>query len=179
MAVGIAGNFSLTYNLCVEILKKVSIATVLSLIVLTYGLIGCAPSSSISNSLPETYAPSTIEQMLRAEAERWKGAPHRMGGIGRKGVDCSGLVMQMYKRLFNIQLPRMTNDQVRLGSPVHKSRIQAGDLVFFRPPNKIRHVGIYLGGGDFVHASKSSGVIVSNMNDTFWRNAYWTARRII
>ncbi len=169
----------LPYHLCVEALKTVSTSVALILIVLAYGLTGCASTSSTSNSLQETYAPSTIEQVLRTEAERWIGTPHHLGGTDSKGIDCSGLVMQIYKRLFNIQLPRMTNDQMRLGSPVQRSRIQAGDLVFFRPPRKTRHVGIYLGDGDFVHASKSNGVIISNMNDKFWRNAFWTARRII
>ena len=53
-----------------------------------------------------------------------------------------------------------------------------GDLVFFHPPNKIRHVGIYLGRGEFAHASTSTGVTISQMNSTYWRNAYWTARRV-
>ncbi len=162
-----------------ETLKKVSAPTVLSIIIMAYGLIGCASSPSSPNRLPETYATENIEQMLRSEANRWKGTPHRMGGTSRKGTDCSGLVMQIYKHLFNIQLPRMTNDQVRLGRSIQRSQIRAGDLVFFRPPYKKNHVGIYLGEGDFVHASTSKGVIISNMNDRFWRNAYWTARRIL
>jgi probable lipoprotein NlpC len=117
--------------------------------------------------------------MLRLEADRWKGTPHRMGGTDREGIDCSGFVMQVYKHLFNIHLPRMTNEQASLGRPIPRSRIHAGDLVFFLPPNKIRHVGIYLGDGDFVHASTSKGVIISNINDRYWQNAFWTARRIL
>lgn len=146
---------------------------------IVFGLIGCAPSPSSPKRHPETYAPSNIEQMLRSEAYRWEGTPHRIGGTSKEGTDCSGFVKQVYKHLFNIQLPRMTSDQVRLGRSIQRSQIRAGDLVFFLPPNKIRHVGIYLGDGDFVHASTSKGVIISNINDRYWRNAFWTARRIL
>ncbi|MEN8690628.1 MAG: NlpC/P60 family protein [Desulfobacterales bacterium] len=57
--------------------------------------------------------------------------------------------------------------------------MRAGDLVFFRPPDYPRHVGIYLREGQFVHASKSQGVIISPIDQTYWKRHFWTARRIL
>jgi cell wall-associated NlpC family hydrolase len=101
-----------------------------------------------------------------------------MGGNNRSGIDCSGFVRRIFKDLFNVRLPRSTALQVNTGCKVSKDQLKAGDLVFFHPPNKIRHVGIYLGRGEFAHASTSKGVTISRLNTTYWRKAYWTARRV-
>jgi len=154
--------------------------------------------SSCAGSPPHTNAPSTaptrmsvpqsrqqrqphqatIEQRLRSEVRMWKGTPHRMGGTRRSGVDCSGFVQRIFNDLFDIKLPRSTASQVRTGLATPVKHLRPGDLVFFHPPNKVRHVGIYLGRGEFAHASTSRGVTISRMDASYWRNAYWTARRI-
>ena len=122
---------------------------------------------------------NNIEQLLRSEANRWKGTPHRLGGNSRKGIDCSGFVSKLYKSLFNIRLPRSAREQAHVGTPVSRIQIRAGDLVFFLPPRKGRHVGIYLGSGEFVHASSTNGVTISNMTNPYWRKCYWKARRVL
>lgn len=109
----------------------------------------------------------------------WEGTPHRMGGTGPNGVDCSGLVMLTYNDLFDIQLPRSTAEQIKIGSRVRKRKLQAGDIVFFLLPGKKRHVGIYLSKGEFVHVSSSEGVTISNLYSSYWRRVYWTARRVL
>jgi len=120
-----------------------------------------------------------IEQQLRTEAARWRGTPHRMGGSDRRGVDCSGLVQQMYQDLFGIQLPRTARQQSARGLRVKRNELKPGDLVFFNPPGKKDHVGIYLGRGDFVHTSSKKGVTVSRIDSSYWKKYYWTARRIL
>ena len=120
-----------------------------------------------------------LEGRLRTEAHRWEGTPHRLGGISRKGIDCSGLVMQIYRHLFDIRLPRMTQEQLQLGRVVPPEDLQPGDLVFFRPPRKPRHVGIYLGRGEFVHASKTRGVMISRLDEGYWQDFFFAARRIL
>jgi len=87
--------------------------------------------------------------------------------------------MKIYKKLFGLQIPRTTEEQVRTGVSVSMGQLQAGDLVFFLLSDKKRHVGIYLIKGEFVHASKSKGVTISDINDQYWRENYWTARRIL
>lgn len=120
-----------------------------------------------------------IEKRLRQEYRRWRGTRHRLGGSGRGGTDCSGFVKAVYKEVFNIDLARTTRMQVRQGQAVSYKNIRPGDLVFFRPPSYPRHVGIYLGGAEFIHASKNKGVTISKIDKVYWGNYYWTARRIL
>jgi cell wall-associated NlpC family hydrolase len=118
------------------------------------------------------------ERALRDEYKRWQGTKHKMGGTDERGVDCSGFVQAVYGNVFRVDLPRTTRDQLRQGVPVRRSALQPGDLVFFRPPGYPRHVGIYLGGDEFVHASKTRGVTISRIAPHYWGKFYWTARRI-
>ena len=119
-----------------------------------------------------------VEQQLRVEVSRWYGTPHRLGGNDLNGVDCSGLIWRIYQDLFGIQIPRTARAQAGLGSRVNRDGLEPGDLIFFRPPGKKDHVGIYLGKGEFVHTSTSRGVTISQMDLSYWRKAFWTARRI-
>ena len=120
-----------------------------------------------------------IEKRLRQEYRRWQGTRHRLGGTGSRGIDCSGFVKAVYKDVFKVDLPRTTKAQVRQGRSIPFDALQAGDLVFFKPPTYPRHVGIYLGGSEFVHASKNKGVTLSKIDPTYWGKYYWTARRIL
>ena len=124
-------------------------------------------------------ADAEIEKRLRQEYRRWKGIRHRLGGTGSRGIDCSGFVKAIYKDVFNVNLPRTTKAQARRGRPIPFKELQAGDLVFFKPPTYPRHVGIYLGGSEFVHASKNKGVTLSKIDPTYRGKYYWTARRIL
>lgn len=121
---------------------------------------------------------STLKR-LYAQYYGWKGTPYRYGGLSKNGVDCSGFVHKAYKSVFNITLPRSTKDQVKQGKRVYINQLHAGDLVFFKTGPNVRHVGIYLEKGKFVHASTSKGVIVSTMYSGYWKNNYWQARRLI
>ena len=109
--------------------------------------------------------------------QQWVGTPHRMGGATRKGTDCSGFVQHLYRDIFQQKIPRSTAQQIRAGQLVVKKQLRPGDLVFFRIPYKGPHVGIYLGREDFAHASTSKGVMISSLEDDYWRTSYWTARR--
>ncbi len=120
-----------------------------------------------------------IERQIRDVVTRWSGTPHKMGGNDRTGIDCSGFVQKVYRELFHIKLPRSTELQVQIGIPVSLRELSSGDLIFFHPPNKIRHVGIYLSNGEFAHASASRGVTISSLYTPYWRNAYWTSKRIL
>jgi probable lipoprotein NlpC len=141
--------------------------------------VGCTSAPEPQPTLPQPSPRSSIEQNLRAEAAKWKGTPHRLGGTDHSGIDCSGLVMRVYKDLFGKKLPRTTWAQSRMGRPVAVHALKAGDLVFFDPPGKRRHVGIYLSRGEFVHASYSRGVMISNLHNPYWRRTFWTVRRVL
>jgi cell wall-associated NlpC family hydrolase len=120
-----------------------------------------------------------VEKRIRDEYAQWKGTQHRLGGTDHSGIDCSAFVKAIYETVFNIELPRTTKKQVKEGSPVNRKDLQAGDLVFFKPPKYTRHVGIFLSGSEFVHASKRKGVIISRIDPYYWGKYYWTARRIL
>jgi lipoprotein Spr/probable lipoprotein NlpC len=83
-----------------------------------------------------------------------------------------------YLTRFNISLPRSTYQQSQAGDYVFQKDLRAGDLIFFRIGYSTRHVGIYLENDLFAHASKSKGVMLSRVHDTYWSKRYWKAIRI-
>lgn len=93
------------------------------------------------------------------------GVPYQLGGSTLKGMDCSALVKKIYE-VFNIELPRTTREQFSIGKKVEKSQLEEGDLVFFREGGNRAHVGIYVGGNQFVHASSYSREVKMDYLDT-------------
>jgi cell wall-associated NlpC family hydrolase len=113
-------------------------------------------------------------------ARTFLGTPYRNGGTTRDGVDCSGLVLNVYRR-FDVALPRTSFDQSRIGEKVNRWTVEPGDLVFFKTTrNPVSHVGIYIGRGQFIHASTSARrVRIDKMEDDYFRKRFVTARRVI
>ncbi len=131
-------------------------------------------ASSYHFKEPDQYR--TISK-LYTRLDEWQGVPHRDGGMSKKGVDCSGFTYLTFRDLFNVQLPRTTSQLSHSGSPVSKGLLQPGDLVFFKV-EKGRHVGIYVEKQKFIHASKSKGVMMSRLDNPYWQQHYWQARRV-
>jgi len=114
-------------------------------------------------------------------AKTFVGTPYRQGGTSRKGVDCSGLVFAVYRE-FDIRLPRTSRDQSRIGDQVYRSGLKPADLLFFKTSRKesVSHVGIYIGGGKFVHASTSDRKVrIDALNDNYYKRRFTVARRIV
>lgn len=111
------------------------------------------------------------------------GIPYRLGGNSpQTGLDCSGLVGHVFRQTAGMQLPRDSRAISDAAQPLARDELQPGDLVFFNTLNRAySHVGIYLGENRFVHASSSrtGGVMVSNLNDTYWRTRFDGARRVL
>ncbi len=120
-----------------------------------------------------------LGQALNNEVIKWKGVPHCLGGTTLKCVDCSGLVMKIFESMCGIRLPRTTKEQAKIGTSVSRKELIAGDLVFFKPGFKKRHVGICLDSNRFVHTSVSKGVTISRLDNPYWKKHYWKAKRII
>ena len=118
------------------------------------------------------------DAFLRDAAPNWIGIPYRWGGSSRRGIDCSAFVQQYVRETLGIELPRTTASQRYEGVPIEQDQLQAGDLVFFRRRG-VRHVGVYLSEGDFIHASSSRGVTISNLDSDYWTRYYWMSRRIV
>lgn len=108
----------------------------------------------------------------------WVGTPYRLGGSSKSGIDCSAFVMIGFESRFGITLPRTTAEQRTMGESVSRSELRPGDLVFFKTGWSTRHVGIYIGNHQFLHASTSQGVMLSSLNNHYWQQKYWLARRL-
>src|SRR5512142_2812214 len=97
------------------------------------------------------------------------------------GIDCSGLVQQVYAH-FGIQLPRVTYQQITQGASVPVNKLQPGDLVFFDTESNKKgadHVGIYIGGGKFIHAPHTGDVVkISSLSDSYYMNRLMAVRRV-
>ncbi|WP_291562052.1 C40 family peptidase [Bacteroides sp.] len=113
---------------------------------------------------------------LYLEAADWIGTPYRDGGTTKKGVDCSGLTMSIYRTVYRKRLSRNSEEQRDKDCQrVLKRNLREGDLVFFHNGKKKRrasHVGIYLKDGRFIHASTSVGVVVSSLNERYY-SSHW------
>ncbi len=133
------------------------------------------------NGFPKksSYSISRVKNILKQQEKHWRGTRYKMGGLSRKGIDCSGFVYITFKDDLGIELPRSTKLQVNIGNFVNKKTLQIGDLVFFKTGLKVRHVGIYVGNLQFIHASTSKGVMVSNLENPYWYKKYWKAKRVI
>lgn len=118
-----------------------------------------------------------LSKTLHGQFREWQGTPYRMGGTTRAGIDCSAYVAEAFRPL-GLDLPRSTLEQVQTGRPVARDELGLGDLVFFKTGRGSRHVGIYLERGEFMHASRQRGVMISSLHNRYWRSKYWQARRV-
>jgi len=114
---------------------------------------------------------------LYREAASWLHVPHEDGGSSRKGTDCSFLVYSIYKTVYNKTLERNSADILNKNCRrISRSRLKEGDLVFFstssRSKSRVSHVGIYLKENKFLHSSTSKGVIVSDMDEDYYRKTW-------
>ena len=120
-----------------------------------------------------------INRQIQLQYQQWKGTRYAYGGLSRNGIDCSGFVYVTYLDKFGIKLPRSTSSLSQVGRKVKRAELRPGDLVFFKTGFKGRHVGIYMDKGRFVHASTKKGVMISSFRDYYWKNKYWTSRRVV
>lgn len=126
---------------------------------------------------------SRSERELRSKLDDafsdWKGTRYLLGGTNSRGIDCSAFMQVVYKDYLGITLPRTTREQILLGNSVRKRNIKIGDMVFFKTGRDTYHVGVMINGEQFMHASTSNGVTISNLQNQYWVNTYLTTRRIL
>ncbi len=121
---------------------------------------------------------TVTNMILFSEIERWMGTRYRYGGATSKGIDCSAYTGTLVHNVYGIVLARTAREQYANCIKLDKEELQQGDLVFFNTRGGISHVGMYLGNGYFTHASTSSGVMISNLNETYWSKKYVSGGRI-
>jgi cell wall-associated NlpC family hydrolase len=136
-----------------------------------------APSGiGITISTPEaTVAPPSQYGGVVGIAMRYLGTPYSWGGASPGGFDCSGFVMYVYSQV-GVSLPHYTGAQWNMGVPVSRDQLEPGDLVFF---DGLSHVGIYIGGDQFIHAPHTGDVVkISSLSESWYAGTYAGARRI-
>ena len=118
-------------------------------------------------------------------AKTFKGTRYKFGGTTKKGMDCSGLVFTAFSKE-DIRLPRISRDMAKTGKRISLSQSTEGDLVFFKTSKSkktINHVGLVVtsrkGEILFIHSTTSRGVIISSMDEGYWKSAFVEARRVM
>ncbi len=144
---------------------------------------------------PRPHAPPSIAAVPRDSENAWPhraphleasrivdlalehlGAPYVWGGASPAGFDCSGLISYVYAQV-GIALPHNAAQQFRHGVPVARDELQPGDLVFF---DGLRHNGLYIGDGRFIHAARSEkSIVISNLDERWYGNRWVGARRLL
>lgn len=124
----------------------------------------------------------TVRQPVAAiisSALSFRGIPYRNGGSDPTGFDCSGFVQYVYA-MHGTGLPRDVHNQYRIGREVDRKDVKPGDLVFFETVSRgASHVGLAIGGGEFVHAPSSRGVVrVEKLTSSYWATRFVGARRV-
>lgn len=138
------------------------------------GRAGSPPVSGVpAGANTDGYALSSTALSLR-------GAPYRNGGVDpANGFDCSGFVRYVYQQ-HGVPMPRAVREQFQVGKPVKRERLAPGDLVFFSTVAPgASHVGIMIGGDQFIHAPSERGVVrVENLTSQYWASRYIGAKRV-
>lgn len=160
---------------------------ILYFITLSILLVSCGSTKSARKSGETKYYEVPTDKRLVNivnDALSFQGTGYKWGGTTRKGMDCSGLVYTAFKSE-QILLPRVSRNMAQEGTRIKTGEVNIGDLLFFRTDGskRINHVGLVVdirpGEIVFIHSTTSRGVIVSSLEEKYWKKAYIEARRII
>jgi peptidoglycan DL-endopeptidase CwlO len=161
----------------------------ITVLLLTAFAAGCATSGAVPKPFPGAPAGETplpeppaarIETAAIVEtALSFRGVPYRNGGSDPAGFDCSGLVQYVFAQ-HGVALPRETREQFQVGTDVRLAGIEPGDLIFFRTTaSGPSHVGVAIGGDEFVHAPSTRGVVrVERFSAPYWASRIVGVRRM-
>jgi lipoprotein Spr len=111
--------------------------------------------------------------------EQWRATPYRYGGTSERGIDCSGFVHVILRSIYSVERRGGSAQLFSQVERVKREELQEGDLVFFRiHRGRISHVGLYLSNDKFMHATTRGGVMISDLNEPYYRRYYAGAGRL-
>ncbi|MEM6684590.1 MAG: C40 family peptidase [Bacteroidota bacterium] len=156
--------------------------------------VSCGSSKKVTSSL-KTSKSTTVVKTTKKNASKasaivktamtYKGTRYKYGGTTKKGMDCSGLMYTAFGA-HKVSLPRVSYQQATQGKRIKLNTVQKGDLLFFQTNKnrkRINHVGLVVshksGIIKFIHSTSSKGVLVSSLDERYWKNAFTEARRVL
>jgi cell wall-associated NlpC family hydrolase len=126
---------------------------------------------------PTTYVKNNLE--LYKFIDMWYGTPYCYGGSTQNGIDCSAFAKTLYNDVYHFTLTRDGGSQFNECDPIERENLEEGDLIFFKIRSRsISHVAVYLGNNKFVHASSGKGVMISDLNESYWNRFYYKGGRL-
>jgi len=123
---------------------------------------------------------SCVNSNLYFEIYKWLNTPYCYGGETGKGIDCSGFSNKIYQAVYGKTLEGGSRDIFTMVKPINIKLAEEGDLLFFKIwKGQISHVGIYLQGRKFAHATTQAGVIISDLDEAYYKKCFYRAGRLI
>ena len=159
-------------------------------LILTFGLLfgalfysyGYCEKLLVVTSVESPHDMTRLDKRILQEVSKYIGVRYKRGGSSNSGVDCSGFVRLIYRRIFHVDLPYNAACQSRsaIFDDIPFEELRTGDLIYFSrtPKEKINHVGIYMVDGEFAHAIEAKGVTVSSLNEPHWKVRVKKIKRI-
>ena len=168
-----------------------SIRTYLGLFVLSVFMSAChakkeAAATALERSSTAKYAAliGIPEDELKNKKlvhflDEWYGVPYKYGSDDKHGIDCSHLTCKIMNDVYGKKVSGTAGDMEKISEHVKQSKMKEGDLVFFKiESTKVSHVGVYVANSHFIHASSKRGVMISDLNEAYFKKYYYTAGRI-
>lgn len=136
-------------------------------------------SFKLNAQIPDSLLNEETKDLYKFINEWWK-TPYQYGGSSKRGIDCSAFTQSLYKKVYNVNLPRVASAQYKLGVTVKREEAKTGDLVFFRSKGPSGwHVGMYLIDGWFLHSGSGNGVYVNSLDEPKYSNKIRGFKRIM
>lgn len=110
----------------------------------------------------------------------WRGVPYKYAGETEKGIDCSGFVSEIMVQIYNVEISGGSADIFNETRKINSEELKLGDFLFFKiKKNQISHIGYYLGNNKFIHASVKKGVVISDLNEPYYKKHFFKAGRCV
>ena len=131
-------------------------------------------------SILDVPADQLMNTKLLLDIDYWWGTKYCLGGSTEDCIDCSAFTQNLMREVYAINIPRTAREQYDNSDHIKKDELQEGDLVFFQTyRHQISHVGVYITNNKFAHASVSNGVMISDLDDPYWKQRYAAAGRVL